>query len=99
MNIVEYALEQVKDGALPVERNINCYEMSVLKKISEEVAQKMPGGLEGNLIFQAIGYAYNYGFWQGWKHCEVERPEIDEIAVDEDPDGSQDAGSKKEETA
>lgn len=85
MNIVEHALEQVKDGVLPVTRHLNCYELSVLREIAEKTAASMPGGLDGNLVFEAIGKAYAYGFWQGWKHCEVERPEFEEFDADEDP--------------
>lgn len=85
MNIVEYALEQVKDGALPVTRQLNCYELRVLREIAEKTAASMPGGLDGNLVFEAICKAYDYGFYQGWRHCEAERPEIEAFDADEDP--------------
>ena len=89
MNIVEYALEQIKDGALPVTRHINCHELAVIHEIAKEAAKKMPGGVDGNIVFDAIGAAYDYGFYQGWRHCEAERPEIEAFEVDEDPADSE----------
>ena len=68
MNIVEYALEQVKDGVLPVSRPLECYEMTA----------------NGNLIFELIGLAYDFGFWQGWNHCRAELPGFEAIAIDAD---------------
>lgn len=82
MNIVEYALEEIKDGVLPVNRSMACYEMTTIREIAEKNAQAMPGGLDGNLIFEIIGLAYDFGYWQGWRHCEVERPEIADPAED-----------------
>lgn len=99
MNIVEYALDQIRDKALPVERDINCYEINVIKKTAKELAEKMPGGLEGNLLIMAIGAAYKYGFWQGWNHCKVDRPELYDLDVDEDLDGFGASDSKEEVTA
>lgn len=96
MNIVEYALEQVKDGVLPVSRPINCHELTVIHEIAKEAAKNMPGGIEENIVYDAIGAAYNYGFWQGWKHCEAERPDLDEISFDEDP-ADREADISKEE--
>lgn len=82
MNIVEYALEQIKDGVLPVDRKPGVEELLIIREIAEKNAQVMPGGLDGNLIFEIIGLAYDFGYWQGWKHCEVERPEIADPADD-----------------
>ena len=79
MNTIEYALEQIKDEVLPVNRTLGCYEMTVIREIAEKSARSMPGGLNGNLIFEVIAIAYNYGYWQGWKHCEVERPDLNDI--------------------
>ena len=74
MNIVEYALEQIKDGVLPVDRKPGVEELLIIREIAEKNAQTMPGGLDGNLIFEIVGLAYDFGYWQGWKHCEVEHP-------------------------
>ena len=79
MNLIEYATEQIKDKVLPVNRIINCYEMTTIREMAEKSAQAMPGGLDGNLIFEIIGIAYNYGYWQGWMHCEVEKPDLDDV--------------------
>ena len=79
MNIVEYALEQIKSDARPVNRQINGYEINVLREIAEKKAGTMPGGIDGNLVFEAIGIAFDFGYWQGWKHCEVERPDIEDF--------------------
>lgn len=86
MNTIEYALEQIKDEVLPVNRTLGCYEMTVIREIAEKSARSMPGGLNGNLIFEVIGIAYNYGYWQGWKHCEVERPDLNDIMSGNDPE-------------
>ena len=86
MNTVEYALEQIKSGALPVDRNMSAYEITVLREIAEKKAKTMPGGVNENLVFAALGVAFDFGFWQGWKHCEVERPDIEDFDGDELPD-------------
>lgn len=86
MNMINYALEQIKDEVLPVNRTLGCYEMTVIREIAEKSARSMPGGLNGNLIFEVIGIAYNYGYWQGWKHCEVERPDLNDIMSGNDPE-------------
>ena len=49
MNIVEYALEQIKDGVLPVDRKPGVEELLIIREIAEKNAQTMPGGLDGNL--------------------------------------------------
>ena len=74
MNIIEYALEEIKDDVLPVNRKLNCYEIVALREIASELAKKAPGNIADNIILEAIGAAYDYGYWQGWKHCEVEHP-------------------------
>ena len=84
MNIVEYALEQVRDEVLPVSRPLECYEMTTIREIAEKNAEAMPGGANGNLIFELIGLAYDFGFWQGWNHCRAELPGLDQIASDAD---------------
>ena len=81
MNKVKWAL-QIMDDELPVQRNLNCFEVNEIHETAKKKAKTLPGGLEGNLVILAIEAAYKYGFWQGWKHCEVERPEFD----DEEPD-------------
>lgn len=92
MNTIEYALEQIKDEMLPVNRTLGCYEMTVIREIAEKSARSMPGGLNGNLIFEVIGIAYNYGYWQGWKHCEVERPDLNDIMSGNDPEDQAERG-------
>lgn len=82
MNIVEYALEQIKDGVLPVDRKPGVEELLIIREIAEKNAQTMPGGLDGNLIFEIVGLAYDFGYWQGWKHCEVERPGFEDFTDD-----------------
>ena len=99
MNIVEYALDQIRDETLPVKRNINCYEINVIRETAKKLAEKMPGGLEDNLVIMAIGAAYDYGFWQGWNHCEAERPELYDFDVDEASDGFGTDEFKEEVTA
>ncbi len=86
MNLIEYATEQIKYEVLPVNRILCCHEMTTIREMAEKIAQTMPGGLEGNLIFEVIGIAYNYGYWQGWKHCEVERPDLNDIMSGNDPE-------------
>ena len=86
MNIVEYALEQIKDEVLPVNRELVVDELLIIREIAEKKAQTMPGGINGNLIFAVVGIAYNYGYWQGWKHCEVERPDLNDIMSGNDPE-------------
>ena len=82
MNIVEYALEQIKDEVLPVDRKPGVEELLIIREIAEKNAQTMPGGLDGNLIFEIVGLAYDFGYWQGWKHCEVERPGFEDFTDD-----------------
>lgn len=77
MNIVEYALFAIKEEIIPVNRAMSCYEVSSIREFAAKAAAKMPGGVNGNLIFEAISIAYRFGFWMGWKHCEAESLEID----------------------
>lgn len=88
MNIVEYALEQVDNEAFPVDRKINAFEINEIRRIAEEKAKGMPGSTEGNIAFALIGEAFKYGFWHGWKHCEVERPDIEDFDSDDLPEKS-----------
>ena len=84
MNIVKYALEQVDNEAFPVDRKINAFEINEIRRIAEEKAKGMPGSTESNIAFTLIGEAFKYGFWQGWKHCEAERPEYEDIEDEND---------------
>lgn len=77
MNIVEYALLSIKEDIIPVNRPMSAYELSSIREIAAKAAAKMPGGVNGNLIFEAVSIAYRFGFWAGWKHCEAESLEID----------------------
>ena len=77
MNIVEYALFAIKEEIIPVNRAMSCYEMSSIREFAAKAAAKRPGGVNGNLIFEAISIAYRFGFWMGWKHCEAESMEFD----------------------
>lgn len=85
MNKVKWAL-QIMDDELPVQRNLNSFEVNEIYETAKKKAKTLPGGFEGNLVILAIEAAYNYGFWQGWKHCEVERPEFEDSDVDEETD-------------
>lgn len=98
MNKVKWAL-QIMDDELPVKRELNSFEVNEIYETAKKKAETLPGGLEGNLVILAIEAAYNYGFWQGWKHCEVERPEFEDFDVDEDQDSSGADDSKEEVTA
>lgn len=82
MNLIEYAIGQINDEVLAVNRILDCYEMTTIREMAEKSAQTMPGGIKGNLIFEVIAIAYNYGYWQGWRHCEVERPDLDDVDSD-----------------
>ena len=86
MNIVEYALFAIKEEIIPVNRAMSCYEMSMIREIAAKSAAKMPGGKSGNLIFEAIGAAYRFGYYMGWQHCEAEHPELDFDADQADED-------------
>ena len=86
MNIVEYALFAIKEEIIPVNRAMSCYEMSSIREIAAKAAAKRPGGMNGNLIFEAISIAYRFGFWMGWKHCEAESLEFDFDADQTDED-------------
>ena len=83
MNMVEYALEQVDNEAFPVDRKINAFEINELRRIAEEKAKGMPGSTESNIAFALIGEAFKYGFWQGWKHCKAELPDLDDLYDEE----------------
>lgn len=82
MNLIEYAIGQINDEVLPVNRILDCYEMTTIREMAEKSAQNMPGGIKGNLIFEVVVIAYSYGYWQGWRHCEVERPDLDDVDSD-----------------
>ena len=50
VNIIEYALEEIKDDVLPVNRKLNCYEIVALREIASELAKKAPGNIADNII-------------------------------------------------
>ena len=83
MNVVKYALEQIDDRALPVSRDLNAFEINELREIAEKRAKSLPGNVEENIAFELIKEAFGFGFWQGWKHCEAERPSYEDIDDEE----------------
>ena len=73
MENVEAAIIEVNDDVLPVTRGLTLSEFQKIKEMSQETA-----GKDGaDLLINAINNAYKYGFWLGWRHCEVEMPLCD----------------------
>ena len=71
MNQVERAIIEVKEGILPIERNMSLGELEQIKEITEKEFPGKPIDL-----VTAINNAYMFGFRMGFKHCEVENMEV-----------------------
>ena len=70
MNNVEQALRSI-DGVLSVKRELSSDEIANIYDIAKGKATAFIE-TEKDIMFRAIKTAFDYGYWQGWKHCAEE---------------------------
>lgn len=69
MSRIKEIITEIDDDVLPVTRPILADEIQEIRDLSNAETSDNPNM---DMLINAIGIAYNYGFWLGWRHCETE---------------------------
>lgn len=72
---VRMAISEVRDGSMPVQRDLTAGECQELLKISKK---SRDGGTltDGDVKWNICSNAFDFGYWAGWKHAQAEYEDV-----------------------
>ena len=69
MGIVKKAIEEIDSDVLRVKRDLLFIDIYEIKELLEK---DKTTGTETDPLSLALEKAYKFGFWMGYRHCEVD---------------------------
>ena len=75
MGNVIAAIIEINDEVLPVTRGLMFGEFQEIRDLSKQQCKAAGDHNNADLLINAICNAYKFGFWLGWRHCEIEMPD------------------------